>query len=233
MNVFVGTSGYSYKEWKGSFYPEDLPAAQMLRFYAERFSTVEINNTFYRMPEPKLLTHWKSQVPEGFRFVLKAPQRITHKKRLADAADDVEYLFSTAQVLGVSLGPILFQLPPYFRKDLSRLRDFLAGIPEGKACAFEFRHSSWFADEVYETLSSHGAALCVAETDESGQVELRPTADWGYLRLRKSDYQDGELAAWRDRLLGQPWQEAWVFFKHEEEAKGPRFAARFASLVSR
>lgn len=232
MKVYIGTSGYSYKEWKGSFYPEDLPAAQMLRFYAERFSTVEINNTFYRMPEQKILEQWKRQVPESFRFVLKAPQRITHKKRLADAAGEVDYLFSTAQVLGNSLGPVLFQLPPYFRKDVSRLRDFLGCIPEGKASAFEFRHGSWFVEEVYEALSARGAALCVAETDETAEVELHPTAGWGYLRLRKSDYADKELANWRERLLGQRWNEAWVFFKHEDEAKGPRFAARFASLVS-
>jgi uncharacterized protein YecE (DUF72 family) len=231
VKVRVGTSGYSYKEWKGRFYPEDLPAAQMLRFYAERFPTVEINNTFYRMPEEKTLEQWKSQVPDAFRFVLKAPQRITHKKRLADVADDVQYLLRTAEVLGESLGPMLFQLPPYFRKDLARLRDFLSLVPRGRV-ALEFRHVSWFDDEVLEALRGRAAALCNAQTDETTDREIRSTADWGYLRLRKTDYSDEELRDWSERLRTQPWSEAYVFFKHEDEAKGPQFAARFASLIS-
>jgi uncharacterized protein YecE (DUF72 family) len=231
VDVYVGTSGYSYKEWKGSFYPEDLPAAQMLRFYAERFPTVEINNTFYRMPEKKTLEQWKSQVPDAFRFVLKAPQRITHKKRLADVADDVQYLFRTTEVLGESLGPMLFQLPPYFRKDLTRLRDLLSLVPRGRV-ALEFRHASWFDDEVLEVLRARAAALCNAQTDETTDPEIRSTADWGYLRLRKTDYSDEELRDWSERLRTQSWSEAYVFFKHEDEAKGPQFAARFASLIS-
>ncbi len=229
MQVLVGTSGYSYKAWKGSFYPEDLKDADMLRFYAQRFATVEINNTFYRMPGRETLARWSEETPPGFTFVLKASRRITHEKRLSgEAADAVSYLFATAVALGPKLGPVLFQLPPFLKKDASRLRGFLSLLPEDRPAAFEFRHESWLDEEVYGILRSRGAALCSADTDESGEeaAPLVPTAGWGYLRLRRSDYGEPDLAAWADRIRSQPWDRAFVFFKHEEEGKGPELAAR-------
>jgi uncharacterized protein YecE (DUF72 family) len=235
MRVRVGTSGYSYKTWRGSFYPEDLKDADFLRFYASRFGTVEINNTFYRMPNAALLTRWADETAPEFSFVLKAPRRLTHEKRLADA-DSVAYFFKTAVVLGDKLGPVLFQLPPFFKKDLARLEPFLGWIPEGRRAAFEFRHATWFDEEVVGLLRSRGAALCLADTDELPIESLTATADWGYLRLRRQDYDAAALAAWVDRIRAQPWQEAWVFFKHEEEGKGPALAQglveRLASVRS-
>src|SRR5262252_7933757 len=183
MRVLAGTSGFSYKEWKGSFYPEDLPAAGMLAYYAERLPAVEINNTFYRMPKPALLEGWSAEVPEEFRFILKASQRITHFKRLKDAGSEVEYFFGVASTLGDRLGPALFQLPPNLKKDLPRLQAFLSILPAGRRAAFEFRHASWFEDDVFEALRAASAALCIAE-DEELATPLVPTAGWGYLRLR-------------------------------------------------
>jgi uncharacterized protein YecE (DUF72 family) len=229
VRVIVGTSGYSYKEWKGNFYPEDLPAAKMLPFYAEHFDSVEINNTFYRMPEAKTLARWASEVPDRFTFVLKAPQRITHQKKLADAGDDIRYFFEAATELGSKLGPVLFQLPPYLRRDVPRLRGFISILPRDARIAFEFRHESWADDAVYEALRERDAALCAADTDEVTDPEsvLIPTASWGYLRLRRTDYGAGDLAAWGKRIAKQPWSDAFVFFKHEEEGKGPAFAKTF------
>ncbi|MFY9550489.1 MAG: DUF72 domain-containing protein [Thermoanaerobaculia bacterium] len=224
MRVLAGTSGFSYKEWKGSFYPEDLPADAMLRYYGERLPAVEINNTFYRMPKPALLEGWAAEVPEGFRFVLKASQRITHHKRLKDAGEEVAYFFQVAATLGGRLGPALFQLPPNLKKDLPRLADFLALLPEGSRAAFEFRHASWFQDDVFEALRARGAALCVAE-DEELATPLVATAPWGYLRLRRQDYDDGAVGAWAEKIRGQSWGEAFVFFKHEDAGAGPRLAA--------
>jgi uncharacterized protein YecE (DUF72 family) len=234
MRVRVGTSGYSYKEWKGSFYPAELKEADMLRFYAERLSTVEINNTFYRMPTLPLLDRWSGEVPEGFTFVLKAPQRITHRKRLLDTGDDVGYFFKTASALGPKLGPVLFQLPPFLKKDLPRLTDFLALLPAGRPVAFEFRHASWFDDGVYEALRARGAVLCAADTDEAGEeaMPLVPTTGWGYLRLRRADYDEAALQAWADRIHAQPWEQAFVFFKHEEAGKGPALALRLLARLS-
>lgn len=232
MDVRIGTSGYSYKEWKGHFYPEDLPASRMLHFYAERFRTVEINNTFYRMPERKTLEQWLAQVPPGFRFVLKAPQRITHRKRLAETDGDVKYLFEVAEVLGESLGPTLFQLPPYFRNDIPRLTKFLDTLPPDRPVALEFRHESWFSAEVFAVLRIHGAALCIAETDETQELHLVPTANWGYLRLRRTEYGAGDLQKWSEQIKAQPWEQCYVFFKHEDEGKGPQFAAAFASTMA-
>jgi uncharacterized protein YecE (DUF72 family) len=227
MIVHVGTSGFSYKEWKGSFYPEKMKGADMLAFYAARFDTVEINNTFYRMPNPATLEQWAGQVGEGFRFVLKAPQRITHQKRLAGIEDDVSYFFETAKKLGARLGPVLFQLPPYMKKDLVRLDGLLRLLPEGQRAALEFRHESWFEDDVYERLRASNAALCVADTDEEPLEQIRATAGWGYLRLRRVAYDEAALAAWAARVNAQPWDQAHVFFKHEDEGTGPRFAAAF------
>src|SRR5258708_18378282 len=235
MGIAVGTSGYSYKEWKGHFYPEDLPAAKMLAYYAGHFDTVEINNTFYRMPEAKTLTKWATEVPEHFTFILKAPQRITHQKRLCDTADDIRHHFEAPESLGPKLGPVLFQLPPYFRKDAAKLRDFIAVLPAGEAVGFEFRHASWFDDEVYAILRERDAALCAADTDESGSADslVIPTASWGYLRLRRTDYPGDVLAQWARRVERQPWKRAFVFFKHEDEGKGPQFSKAFLAALSR
>ncbi len=230
MKLHVGTSGYSYKEWKGSFYPEDLPAKEMLRYYGAQFDTVEINNTFYRMPKASVLEGWAAEVPEGFRFVLKAPQKITHMARLKNADDAVKYLVETAAVLRERLGPLLFQLPPNFKKDLPRLREFLGLLPKRLGAAFEFRHASWLDDEVFEALREHGAALCIAEAEEGPEIPFVSTAEWGYLRLRKAEYTDAELKDWAKKVRGQKeWKEAFVFFKHEDEGKGPEMAKRFAT----
>jgi uncharacterized protein YecE (DUF72 family) len=232
MRVLAGTSGYSYKEWKGNFYPDDLPAAKMLPFYASQFGTVEINNTFYKMPEAKTVARWAGEVPESFVFVLKAPQRITHQKRLAGAEDDVRYFFEAAAELGPKLGPVLFQLPPFSRKDVPKLRDFLAALPRHPV-AFEFRHATWFDDEVYNVLHDHDAALCVADTDEIADPSaLRmSTASWGYVRLRRTEYGEGEIERWAERVGQQNWSSAYVFFKHEDEGKGPAFARTFLGAL--
>ncbi len=231
MHVLAGTSGFSYKEWKGSFYPEDLPAEEMLSFYAARLPAVEINNTFYRMPKPALLSSWAEQVSPQFRFVLKASQRITHHKRLKEAGSEVAYFFQTASTLGDRLGPALFQLPPNLKKDLPRLEAFLAVLPEGARAAFEFRHASWFEDDVFEALRGRGAALCVAE-DEELATPLVATAGWGYLRLRRQDYDDAAVAAWAEKVRGQTWSEAYVFFKHEDAGSGPRLAAKLLEIFA-
>ena len=233
MRVHVGTSGYSYKEWKGTFYPDDLPAAKMLPFYASKFDTVEINNTFYRMPEAKTLGKWASEVPENFVFVLKAPQRITHQKRLAGAEDDVRYLFETAAEMGPKLGPVLFQLPPFSKKDAGKLRGFVAALPKHPV-AFEFRHESWFDEEIFGVLRDHDAALCVADTDEvpDPAALLMSTASWGYLRLRRTEYAEGEIERWASRVNEQKWSSAFVFFKHEDEGKGPLFARTFLDSLA-
>ncbi|SRR5216683_2375485 len=231
MKVRAGTSGYSYKEWKGNFYPKDLPATAMLPFYAKRFSTVEINNTFYRMPSEKILLNWSAQVPDGFAFVLKAPRRITHDKRLKNVNDDVAYLLKTVEVLGKKQGPLLFQLPPFFRKDLACLRDFLDLLPPDGQSAVEFRHQSWFDDEVFAVLRAHNAALCLADAETELDIPFVALAKWGYVRLRRPDYSDGDLRDWAKRIQDQPWKEAFVFFKHEEAGKGPQFATRFLEIV--
>ncbi len=232
MRAFVGTSGYSYKEWKGSFYPEKLPANQMLGYYAERLDTVEINNTFYRMPTEKVLVHWAEQVPPGFTFVVKASRRITHLKRLKDVAEETTYFLRTLTVLGDRLGAMLFQLPPNLKKDVARLGAFLELLPGQARSALEFRNASWFDDEVYEVLRAKNAALVIAETEDM-QVPFVDTADWGYLRLRREDYDGGDLATWAERVRGKPWKEAFVFFKHEDEAFAPRFAAEFREIMTR
>jgi uncharacterized protein YecE (DUF72 family) len=227
----VGTSGYTYPEWKGAFYPADLPAARMLAFYGERFSAVEVNYTFRRMPTAKALGAWSAATPAHFAFVLKAPQRITHFARLANVDDPVRFFCDTARALGPKLGPLFFQLPPTFRKDTGRLAQTLALVPPDLRCAFEFRHASWFADDVYEVLHGRNAALCVADNEE-GTTPAVATADWGYLRLRAVEYSDDDLARWVAvvREVGARWSDAFVFFKHEDSASGPRLAARFETL---
>jgi uncharacterized protein YecE (DUF72 family) len=229
MQVFAGTSGYSYKEWKGLFYPEKLPAGEMLRFYASRFRTVEINNTFYRMPAEPLLARWSEEVPDGFAFALKAPRRITHDKRLRGAESELSAFLERSAVLGAKLGPTLFQLPPFFKKDLARLEDFLAALPPDLPAAFEFRNASWQDDTVYAALRARGAAVCTADTDD-GETPLVATAACGYLRLRREQYDDRDLGAWIERIAAQPWTRAYVYFKHEDDALGTRFAHRFEAL---
>ena len=232
MNLYVGTSGYAYKEWKGTFYPEDLSDKQMLKYYGERFRSVEINNTFYRMPKESMLQAWTAEVPTDFKFIIKAPQQITHIKRLKDVGDSVAYLFKMVDALKERLGPLLFQLPPHLKKDAARLREFFALIPTERRVALEFRHPSWFDDEVFGILREHRAALCVAEAEDGVEVPFVSTADWGYLRLRRPDYGDPELKGWIDRIRQPGWQEAFVFFKHEDEGKGPLMAKRFCELAS-
>jgi uncharacterized protein YecE (DUF72 family) len=230
MNLYVGTSGYSYKEWKGPFYPKDLPDKQMLRYYGERFRSVEINNTFYRMPKASVLEAWAAEVPADFKFVLKASQKITHFQRLKDVRDSVEYLLNVATTLKDRLGPLLFQLPPNLQKDVPRLRDFLMLLPPGSRAAFEFRHQSWFDEEVFGVLREFQAVLCIAEAENDLEIPFVSTADWGYLRLRRPDYGDAELKAWVGRVRQPGWQDAFVFFKHEDEGKGPLMAKRFLEL---
>lgn len=230
MKLYVGTSGYAYKPWKGTFYPEDLPDGQMLRFYGGQFQSVEINNTFHRMPKAAVLEGWAAEVPPDFKFVLKAPQRITHKQRLKDEDGSVPYFLKVAAVLKEKLGPLLFQLPPFLKKDVPRLRDFVALLPADRQAAFEFRHQSWFDEEVFGLLREKRAALCIAEAENELKIPFISTADWGYLRLRREDYGDAELKAWAAKVRSQGWKEAFVFFKHEEEGKGPRMAKRFMEL---
>ena len=231
MNLHVGTSGYSYKEWKGSFYPEKIPAKEMLRFYSERLSTVEINATFYRMPQVSMLENWKEQVPATFRFSLKAPQRITHFKRLKETEEETKYFFEIAGVLAEQLGVVLFQLPPNMKKDFPLLEAFLKQLPPATRVAFEFRHPTWFDDDVLELLRSHNRALCVSDTDDMPTTHIDKTAGWGYLRLRRVNYSVEHLADWLDRIRNQNWEETFLFFKHEDAGTGPKLAAEFLDLA--
>ncbi|HEU4371569.1 MAG TPA: DUF72 domain-containing protein [Methylomirabilota bacterium] len=232
MDVRVGTSGWNYTEWRGSFYPEGMKPAAMLAYYAGRFSTVEVNNTFYRMPTPQTVEGWAAAVPDGFAFVLKAPQRITHFARLRDVDDSVRFFCDTAGTLGPKLGPLLFQLPPNFKVDAGRLADLLALLPPTVRVAFEFRNPTWFTDEVYTRLAGRNAALCIADNDD-GATPAVATADWGYLRLRATGYSDDDLRGWLAtmRRVGARWRDAFVFFKHEDAGTGPALAARLISLA--
>jgi uncharacterized protein YecE (DUF72 family) len=223
---YAGTSGYSYKPWKGRFYPKDLPDGQMLAYYGERLGAVEINNTFYRLPTTSAVRSWAKDVGGKFRFALKAPQQITHRQRLRDADESVARFLEVAATLGRRLGPLLFQLPPNFSKDLPRLRAFLKLLPR-RRIALEFRHVSWFDDEVFGLLRDRRAALCIADDETDLRVPFVATTDWGYLRLRRPAYSDRELATWAKRVRRQGWRDAFVFFKHEDTASGPRLAQRF------
>lgn len=234
MGIWIGTSGYNYPEWRGSFYPETLAAAKMLPYYAERLSTVEINYTFYRTPTEKTLEGWNRATPERFRITLKAPKRITHDARLRDCADRVRPFLDTALVLGPKLGALLFQLPPNLRKDLPLLDAFLEGFPPRVCAAFEFRHASWLDDEVYGRLRARNLALCVADSDRlATPVEI--TADYGYFRLRDDGYTPDDLARWadviRDRTSG--CRDVFVYFKHEEAGTGPAFARMLREHLER
>jgi uncharacterized protein YecE (DUF72 family) len=233
MEIFTGTSGFSYPEWCGRFYPEALPAAQMLRYYATRLATVEINNTFYRMPNQDTVAAWGADVPDSFCFAIKASRRITHQKKLSNVREDVAHLFEVVDVLGQKLGPVLFQTPPFFKKDLAVLHDFLACLPKGRRAALEFRHPSWFADDVYSALSESNVALVGGDLEEAEKSPpLVATANFGYLRLRRMDYDPARIAEWGERIAAQPWQAAYAYLKHE--VLGPLFAeALRASLDGR
>jgi len=233
MTLYVGTSGYSYKEWKGSFYPEKIPAKDMLRYYSERLSTVEINATFYRMPQPSMLENWKEQVPGSFRFSLKASQRITHFKRLKETDEETKYFLDTATTaIAEQLGVVLFQLPPNMKKDLPRLETFLTLLPPTVPAAFEFRHPTWFDDDVLDLLRSQNRPLVVSDTDDLPTTHIDKTADWGYLRLRRVNYSEENLAEWVARIRDQNWKETFLFFKHEDAGTGPRLAAQFLNLAN-
>jgi uncharacterized protein YecE (DUF72 family) len=231
MKIHVGTSGYGYKEWKGIFYPEKISPKEMLRFYSERLGAVEINNTFYHMPTEGVLASWAEQVPDDFVFALKAPQVITHLKRLRNVDAEADYLFRTLLVLKKRLGPVLFQFPKSFHADRPALENFLDLIPGNTSCVFEFRSPSWLEVEILDLLRKRGHSLCTADTDENPANEIITTASWGYLRLRRSDYTDADLSEWIGRILSQKWERAFVFFKHEEEAKGAEMAMRFRALT--
>jgi uncharacterized protein YecE (DUF72 family) len=231
MKFFVGTSGYSYKEWKGSFYPEKFPDKQMLSYYAQQFSTVEINNTFYRLPSESTVQSWAEQVPDTFRFVLKARQVITHFRRLENVERETGDFLRIASALQQRLGPVLYQLPPNFKKDVSRLKNFLK-LVDGILSAFEFRHESWFDDEVLDCLSAHSCALCVAEGEGLPNMDLISTTNWGYVRLRQVEYDDEYLKQWVKRIRSQDWNEAYVFFKHEDTGTGPKLACRLLELIN-
>jgi len=230
MNLYVGTSGYSYKEWKGSFYPEKLPPQEMLSFYAERFKAVELNNTFYRLPKPEMIENWKSQVPEDFRFTMKASQGITHFRRLKDSTWATELMLERFAAFEERLGAVLFRLPEDFKKDLGRLEKFLKELPAQTPAVFEFRHESWFDDEVLDLLRSHNRVLCISDRDEMPLNHIDKTADWGYVRLRRVRYSDADLKKWLKRIKAQEWKDTYVFFKHEDEGTGPRLAAQFMAL---
>lgn len=232
MRVHVGTSGYNYPEWKGTFYPSDLKTKEMFGYYAARFRTVEINYTFYRMPTAKTTGGWRDQAPDGFTYVLKAPRRITHDRRLKDCEELVQFFCDAARVLGPRMGPLLFQLPPSARCDLPRLEAFLAIVPGDVRAAFEFRHDSWLTDEVYDALGRHRAALCIADFGDK-TTPVRATAPHGYFRLRDEGYTPADLDAWVERIAGQAgaWEDVFVYFKHEDEGKGPEFAAAFVDRL--
>lgn len=236
MDIRVGTSGYSYAPWKGRFYPAKLPAAQMLAYYATKLRTVEINNTFYRLPAADVVTRWAQETPADFVFAVKSPKRITHDRRLLEVDDVLARFAELAGALGAKLGPVLFQLPPFQRKDLPRLHAFLtalAATAPALRAAFEFRHVSWFDDEVYDALGRAGAALCLAE-DEKLSTPRVATTSWGYARLRKPDYTASELADWVRFFEEQKarWGQSFVFFKHEDEAVGPRLATEMVQLLA-
>ena len=222
--LLAGASGYSFKEWKGDFYPADMKPEGMLAWYAERLPTVEINNTFYQMPKTAVLENWARATPPGFRFAIKASRRITHMSRLkADsAADSVAYLYKNLAVLGDKRGPVLFQLPPFLKKDLPRLDEFLQLLPQGHRAAFEFRNDTWFADDVYDSLKRAGASLCLSEREDDSAPPLVETAPWGYVRLRLETYSEADLRQWAQRLAATAWQQIHVYFMHEPTA--PRYA---------
>lgn len=226
MRVVAGTSGFAYKEWCGAFYPEKMKEEDMLPFYAGHCRTVELNNTFYRLPNEKKLRHWASQVPPDFTFAIKASRSITHMKRLKDAGDATAYLFRITALLEERRGAILFGLPPNLKKDMDRLRAFLDILSADARVAFDFRHESWNDDEVFDELRARAIALCITDAEDQ-ETPFVATAPWGYLRLRRADYSDEDLDVWAERIRAQPWSDVSVYFKHEDAATGPALAAAF------
>jgi len=218
--LLAGASGYSFKEWKGTFYPHDMKAEAMLDWYSARLPTVEINNTFYRMPRTTMLENWAATTPTHFRFAIKAPRRITHLARLKveSAADPLQFFYRTLAGLGDKRGPALFQLPPNLKKDVPRLEAFVNLLPDDHRAAFEFRDDSWFDDDVYDVLRRTGAALCLSERSDDAPPSLVETASWGYVRLRLESYADDDLRRWAQRLRDTPWHTTYVYFMHEPTA---------------
>jgi len=218
--LIAGASGYSFKEWKGNFYPEKMKPEDMLAWYSERLPTVEINNTFYQMPKAAVLENWAHHTPEDFKFSIKASRRITHMSRLKaeSSADPVKFLYSALAALGPKRGPVLFQLPPILKKDVARLQNFLQLLPPDHMAAFEFRNDSWFSDEVYQTLQAAGAALCISEREDNAPPPLVSTASWGYVRLRLETYSDDDLRQWAGTLAATEWRQIYVYFMHEPTA---------------
>lgn len=227
--IFAGTSGYD-KPWKGTFYPEDIKKSDMLAFYSARLPSVEINNTFYRLPKPEVLERWFEQTPDTFQFAIKASRRITHIKRLNDVEEATAYLMETTETLKQKLGPILFQLPPNAKKNTERLKTFLGTLPADRRVTFEFRHPTWFEPDALDALRDHGAALCIADTDDDLTVPVEATADWGYLRFRKETYSDNDLKKWVAQIESQPWGDTYVYCKGEEAGHGPRWAGQLMAL---
>ena len=223
--IWIGTSGYNYPEWKGSFYPSDLAAAKMLPYYAARFPTVEINYTFYRMPTEKLVAGWAEQVPSPYKFTLKAPRRITHDSRLKDAGESTARFLDVAATLGDKLGTLLFQLPPFLRKNVELLDGFLPLLPPGTRAAFEFRHESWFDEDVFGRLAAKNIAVCIADSEKLS-TPVRVTADYAYFRLRDEGYRPDDIRRWADTIATSAagCKDVFVYFKHEESGKGPEFA---------
>ena len=232
MNTWIGTSGFQYAEWKGKFYPEDLAAAKMLPFYAERLNTTEINYTFHRIPSAKTIDNWNKLTPSNFRFALKAPQKMTHWLKLRECGDTLRYFCDTISALGEKLGPVLFQLPPNFKKDTFVLADFVNCLSSELRAAFEFRHESWFDDEVWEILKGRNVALCLNETADFAAPKIA-TADYGYLRLRREDYDTTDVERWTNFVREQNgrWKDAFIYFKHEEAGIGPKLAMQMMKLL--
>jgi len=230
MKLYVGTSGYSYKEWKGRFYPETIGPKDMLAYYASRLHAVELNNTFYRMPQPSMIESWKAQVPKNFRFSVKAPQSITHFRRLSNARSQTEQMLKTVAALEDRLGAVIFRLPENMKKDLKRLEMFLKELPAKTPAVFDFRHPTWFDDEVVGLLRSQNRVFCVSDIEELPESYTYKTADWGYVRLRREKYTKAELNRWVKRIKAQKWKDTYVFFKHEDQGTGPKLAEEFVRL---
>ena len=232
MSLYVGTSGYSYKEWKGNFYPAKIPAKDMLSYYASRLQTVELNNTFYRLPQKSMIESWKSQVPDNFRFTMKASQLITHFKKLKDAATETRFMLKRFAAFEDRMGAVLFRLPPDMKKDIKRLETFLKHLPANPPAAFQLEDPTWLDDDVFALLRSQNRVLSVTDTDEMPLNHIEKTADWGYVRLRRVNYSESELKEWIARIRAQDWTNTFVFFKHEDEGTGPKLAAQFLNLVN-